>query len=51
MCRIRRFLLLWVIIGLLIIPVPALAQESGPIYIVQPGDTLSAIARRFGMSQ
>jgi murein DD-endopeptidase MepM/ murein hydrolase activator NlpD len=51
MCSIRRFLLLWVIIGLLIIPVPALAQESGPIYIVQPGDTLSAIARRFGMSQ
>lgn len=24
------------------------AQESGPVYIVQPGDTLSAIARTFG---
>jgi murein DD-endopeptidase MepM/ murein hydrolase activator NlpD len=51
MSRIRRLLLLCLIIGLLIIPVPSLAQESGPIYIVQPGDTLSAIARRFGVSQ
>jgi murein DD-endopeptidase MepM/ murein hydrolase activator NlpD len=33
------------------IPLPSSAQDSGPIYIVQPGDTLSAIARRFGVSQ
>ena len=29
---------------------PALAQESGPIYIVQPGDTLSFIASRFNVT-
>lgn len=29
---------------------PASAQESGPIYIVQPGDTLTSIASRFGVT-
>jgi murein DD-endopeptidase MepM/ murein hydrolase activator NlpD len=29
---------------------PALAQTSGPIYIVQPGDTLSFIASRFNVT-
>lgn len=29
---------------------PALAQESGPVYIVQPGDTLSFIASRFNVT-
>ncbi len=29
---------------------PALAQASGPVYIVQPGDTLSSIAARFNVS-
>jgi murein DD-endopeptidase MepM/ murein hydrolase activator NlpD len=29
---------------------PAAAQESGPVYIVQPGDTLSLIASRFNVS-
>ena len=29
---------------------PALAQESGPVYIVQPGDTLSFIAARFNVT-
>jgi murein DD-endopeptidase MepM/ murein hydrolase activator NlpD len=29
---------------------PASAQESGPVYIVQPGDTLSSIASRFNVS-
>ena len=38
-------------LGLLALPLPAGSQDSGPIYIVQPGDTLSAIARRFGISQ
>jgi murein DD-endopeptidase MepM/ murein hydrolase activator NlpD len=39
------------ILGLLTVPVPSAAQDSGPIYIVQPGDTISALARRFGISQ
>jgi murein DD-endopeptidase MepM/ murein hydrolase activator NlpD len=29
---------------------PASAQESGPVYIVQPGDTLSLIASRFNVT-
>ena len=29
---------------------PASAQESGPVYIVQPGDTLSFIAARFNVA-
>jgi murein DD-endopeptidase MepM/ murein hydrolase activator NlpD len=29
---------------------PASAQESGPVYIVQPGDTLSFIASRFNVT-
>jgi len=29
---------------------PAFAQESGPVYIVQPGDTLSFIASRFNVA-
>ena len=29
---------------------PALAQASGPVYIIQPGDTLSSIAARFNIS-
>jgi len=29
---------------------PAAAQEAGPIYIVQPGDSLSSIAARFGVT-
>ena len=31
-------------------PHPTLAQAAGPQYIVQPGDTLSAIAQQFGVS-
>lgn len=29
---------------------PAFAQSSGPVYIIQPGDTLSAIALRFNVT-
>ncbi len=29
---------------------PAAAQDTGPIYIVQPGDTLSSIAARFNVT-
>jgi len=34
----------------LLLPLPAYGQGDGPTYVVQPGDTLSAIARRFGTS-
>ena len=47
-----RILILCVII--MAIPAPVLAQEqqptSGPVYIVQPGDSLWGIAVRFGVS-
>ncbi|TFH33239.1 MAG: LysM peptidoglycan-binding domain-containing protein, partial [Anaerolineales bacterium] len=46
-----RLLLLILALGMMAIPVPAAGQEPGPIYTVQAGDTLSAIARRFGISQ
>ena len=29
---------------------PAFAQASGPVYVVQPGDTLSFIASRFNVT-
>jgi murein DD-endopeptidase MepM/ murein hydrolase activator NlpD len=41
-------LLLFLITGLTIQPVAA--QASGPLYIVQPGDTLSSIANRFNVT-
>jgi len=46
----NRFKVIQILI-LVIIVVPATivqAQGGGPIYIVEPGDTLSGIARRFG---
>ena len=47
----RIFLLLFISVNLLVLPRPALAQEiSGPIYVVQPGDSLSSIASRFSVS-
>jgi LysM repeat protein len=42
------FLSIVLLAGLLIQPVAA--QASGPYYIVQPGDTLSAIANRFNVA-
>lgn len=48
---LRTKLLLLSLIILLVWPVvPAAAQGDGPVYIVQPGDTLFGIARRFGTS-
>ena len=35
---------------LLTVVVPAQGQSEGPIYVVQAGDTLTGIARRFGTS-
>ena len=45
----KRLLLLLVILTLLL-PRPVGAQGGGAIYIVQPGDTLSSIADRFGVT-
>ena len=49
MHRILSFLLLLAILSI-IIAEPVSAQASGPVYIVQPGDTLSEIARLFNVS-
>ncbi len=46
----RKFLPVLLALILMIFPAPAAAQESGPIYIVQPGDTLSSIAARFNVT-
>jgi len=48
----KRISLLFVILSFLILPFqPAHAQEtSGPVYIVQPGDSLSSIAVFFSIS-
>jgi murein DD-endopeptidase MepM/ murein hydrolase activator NlpD len=51
MSKAFRLISFFLIIGLIATPLPSSAQGSGPIYIVQPGDTLSAIARRLGVSQ
>ncbi len=48
--RVRIWLILTVIF-ILATPYTVQSQEAGPIYVVQPGDTLSGIARRFGISQ
>jgi murein DD-endopeptidase MepM/ murein hydrolase activator NlpD len=45
----RVFLVLFLIIANLTAR-PAQAQASGPVYIVQPGDTLSFIASRFNVT-
>jgi len=44
--------LIWLIccLTMWIYPIPTYAQTSGPVYIVQPGDTLYEIALRFGTS-
>lgn len=49
-----KWLRIWpilIVIFLLVVPYAVQSQEAGPIYVVQPGDTLSGIARRFGISQ
>lgn len=44
----RVFLILFVAITLLRPSLGVLAQAEGPVYIVEPGDTLTAIALKFG---
>jgi murein DD-endopeptidase MepM/ murein hydrolase activator NlpD len=47
----RQIFLLFFLLSLLILPFqPAHAQTSGPVYIVQPGDSLSSIAVFFSIS-
>ena len=47
----KRFsLCLLFIITTIFITQPVLAQASGPIYIVQSGDTLSKIALQYGVT-
>ena len=46
----RKFVLFILIALALCLPQSASAQTPGPVYIVQPGDTLSFIASRFNVS-
>ncbi len=47
----RRLLFIFVLtLAVSLMVQPAFAQESGPVYIVQPGDTLSFIASRFNVT-
>jgi murein DD-endopeptidase MepM/ murein hydrolase activator NlpD len=49
--RMRKFFLIIIILFTLIAPLPVQAQDgAGPVYIVQPGDSLSSIAARFSVS-
>ena len=46
-----KHLILFILLLSLIFPFqPVLAQDAGPIYVVQPGDSLSSIAERFSVS-
>jgi len=49
---LKKLFFLTILLAILSTPLPAYAQsqEDGPIYIVQPGDTLNIIAARFGVS-
>ena len=49
MRSISRLLLAAALASLLVVPGPVAAQEDGPVYIVQEGDTLIGIALRFGV--
>jgi murein DD-endopeptidase MepM/ murein hydrolase activator NlpD len=43
-----KLLLVLLLCSLLLFSIPAAGQETGPIYIVEAGDTLTAIAFKFG---
>lgn len=46
---LKRLFLLVLIAALTLLVTPVTAQSGGPVYIVQPGDTLSAIAAKFNV--
>jgi murein DD-endopeptidase MepM/ murein hydrolase activator NlpD len=48
--KMRKSILVLLIIVALLTPHPAAAQASGPVYIVQSGDTLWSIATRFNVT-
>jgi murein DD-endopeptidase MepM/ murein hydrolase activator NlpD len=48
MKKLHKFLLFLILVMVLFPAAAVHAQGGGPIYIVEPGDTLSGIARRFG---
>ncbi len=47
---LKRLVLLALVASLLCLVRPVSAQSSGPVYVVQPGDTLNSIAARFNVS-
>jgi murein DD-endopeptidase MepM/ murein hydrolase activator NlpD len=47
---VSRPILLICLISIWFLPITTFAQSSGPVYIVQPGDSLYLIAQRFGTS-
>ena len=49
MRSLSRLLLAAALASILVVPGPVAAQEDGPVYIVQEGDTLIGIALRFGV--
>ena len=49
MQSLSRLLLAAALVSILVVPAPVAAQEDGPVYIVQEGDTLIGIALRFGV--
>jgi len=46
----RKTIFLFLAIIILLGPQPVVAQSAGPVYIVQPGDTLWSIAARFNVT-
>ncbi len=48
--KISRLLIIFLSVVIIAIPIGKVqAQNEGPVYIVQPGDTLNSIAERFGI--
>ena len=47
---LRRLMLVVLSASLLLWVQPASAQSGGPVYVVQPGDTLRSIAARFNVT-
>lgn len=46
----RLFLAAVLALAVVLAPASAAAQQEGPVYIVQEGDTLIGIASRFGVA-